>query len=210
MNFQLEEILTVIDRVKEADLVLFEYQDADARIKIQGKQETGGIPAEEWTQGSRNGKISEEEWMQGSRNGRISEEEWTQGSRNGRISEEKLSQSSKGARMPEEELPQGSKGARISEERTQAGETKEKAAGIYTQESPMVGTFYTAPSVDAEPFVKVGDVVKEGQTIGIVEAMKLMNEVNAGCSGIVEAIVAENEQMVEYGQPLIKIRREQE
>ena len=196
MNFQLEEILTVIDRVKEADLALFEYQDADARIKIQGKQETGGIPAEEWTQGSRNGKISEEEW--------------TQGSRNGRISEEKLSQSGKGARMPEEELPQGSKGARISEERTQAGEAKEKAAGIYTQESPMVGTFYTAPSVDAEPFVKVGDVVKEGQTIGIVEAMKLMNEVNAGCSGIVEAIVAENEQMVEYGQPLIKIRREQE
>ena len=120
MNFQLEEILTVIDRVKEADLALFEYQDADARIKIQGKQETGGIPAEEWTQGSRNGKISEEEW--------------TQGSRNGRISEEKLSQSSKGARMPEEELPQGSKGARISEERTQAGEAKEKAAGIYTQE----------------------------------------------------------------------------
>lgn len=196
MNFQLEEILTVIDRVKEADLALFEYQDADARIKIQGKQETGGIPAEEWTQGSRNGKISEEEW--------------TQGSRNGRISEEKLSQSSKGARMSEEELPQGSKGAKISEERTQAGEAKEKAAGIYTQESPMVGTFYTAPSVDAEPFVKVGDVVKEGQTIGIVEAMKLMNEVNAGCSGIVEAIVAENEQMVEYGQPLIKIRREQE
>ena len=196
MNFQLEEILTVIDRVKEADLALFEYQDADARIKIQGKQETGGIPAEEWTQGSRNGKISEEEW--------------TQGSRNGRISEEKLSQSSKGARMPEEELPQGSKGARISKERTRAGEAKEKAAGIYTQESPMVGTFYTAPSVDAEPFVKVGDVVKEGQTIGIVEAMKLMNEVNAGCSGIVEAIVAENEQMVEYGQPLIKIRREQE
>lgn len=196
MNFQLEEILTVIDRVKEADLALFEYQDADAHIKIQGKQETGGIPAEEWTQGSRNGKISEEEW--------------TQGSRNGRISEEKLSQSSKGARMSEEELPQGSKGARISEERTQAGEAKEKAAGIYTQESPMVGTFYTAPSVDAEPFVKVGDVVKEGQTIGIVEAMKLMNEVNAGCSGIVEAIVAENEQMVEYGQPLIKIRREQE
>ena len=44
MNFQLEEILTVIDRVKEADLALFEYQDADARIKIQGKQETGGIP----------------------------------------------------------------------------------------------------------------------------------------------------------------------
>ena len=191
MNFQLEEILTVIDRVKEADLALFEYQDADARIKIQGKQETGGIPAEEWTQGSRNGKISEEEW--------------TQGSRNGRISEEKLSQSSKGARMPEEELPQGSKGARISEERTQAGEAKEKAAGIYTQESPMVGTFYTAPSVDAEPFVKVGDVVKEGQTIGIVEAMKLMNEIESDFDGKVAEIYVENGQAVEYGQPLFRI-----
>ena len=191
MNFQLEEILTVIDRVKEADLALFEYQDADARIKIQGKQETGGIPAEEWTQGSRNGKISEEEW--------------TQGSRNGRISEEEPSQSSKGARMPEEELPQGSKGARISEERTQAGEAKEKAAGIYTQESPMVGTFYTAPSVDAEPFVKVGDVVKEGQTIGIVEAMKLMNEIESDFDGKVAEVYVENGQAVEYGQPLFRI-----
>ena len=76
--------------------------------------------------------------------------------------------------------------------------------------SPLVGTFYAAPAEDADPFVSVGDQVKKGQTLAIVEAMKLMNEVNAGCSGIVEAIVAENEQMVEYGQPLIKIRREQE
>ena len=107
--------------------------------------------------------------------------------------------------MPEEELLQGSKGARISEERTQAGEAKEKAAGIYTQESPMVGTFYTAPSVDAEPFVKVGDVVKEGQTIGIVEAMKLMNEIESEFDGTVKEILVENEQMVEFGQPMFVI-----
>ena len=74
----------------------------------------------------------------------------------------------------------------------------------------MVGTFYAAPSEDAEPFVKAGDIVKKGQTIGIIEAMKLMNEINADCSGVVEAIMVENEQMVEYGQPLIRIRQEQE
>ena len=74
----------------------------------------------------------------------------------------------------------------------------------------MVGTFYAAPSEDAEPFVKAGDIVKKGQTIGLIEAMKLMNEINADCSGVVEAIMVENEQMVEYGQPLIRIRQEQE
>ena len=74
----------------------------------------------------------------------------------------------------------------------------------------MVGTFYAAPSEDAEPFVKAGDIVKKGQTIGIIEAMKLINEINADCSGVVEAIMVENEQMVEYGQPLIRIRQEQE
>ena len=74
----------------------------------------------------------------------------------------------------------------------------------------MVGTFYIAPSEEAAPFVKVGDMVKKGQTIGIIEAMKLMNEVSADCGGVVESIMAENEQMVEYGQPLIRIRREQE
>ena len=71
----------------------------------------------------------------------------------------------------------------------------------------MVGTFYTAPSVDAEPFVKVGDVVKEGQTIGIVEAMKLMNEVESEYDGTVAAILVENGEMVEYGQPLFKVKK---
>lgn len=68
--------------------------------------------------------------------------------------------------------------------------------------APMVGTFYRAPSPDAKPFVEVGQTVKEGDTICIVEAMKLMNEIEADASGVVKAILVENGQPVEYGQPL--------
>ncbi len=75
-----------------------------------------------------------------------------------------------------------------------------------TVKSPLVGTFYNAPSPDAEPFVKVGDTVKKGQVIGIVEAMKLMNEVESEFDGVVEQILIENASMVEYGQPLFVIR----
>ena len=71
----------------------------------------------------------------------------------------------------------------------------------------MVGTFYAAPSEGAEPFVSVGDKVKKGQVIGIIEAMKLMNEIEAGEDGIVEEILVENEQLVEFGQSLLKIRK---
>lgn len=71
--------------------------------------------------------------------------------------------------------------------------------------SPLVGTYYSAPSPDAEPFVKVGDTVKKGQVIGIIEAMKLMNEIESEHDGVVEEILAENEKMVEYGQPLFRI-----
>ena len=68
--------------------------------------------------------------------------------------------------------------------------------------APMVGTFYRSPSPDAKPFVEVGQVVKEGDTICIIEAMKLMNEIEADASGSVKAILVENGQPVEYGQPL--------
>lgn len=72
--------------------------------------------------------------------------------------------------------------------------------------SPLVGTFYNAPSPDAETFVKVGDTVKKGQVLGIVEAMKLMNEIESEFDGTVEQILVENEEVVEYGQPLFVIR----
>jgi acetyl-CoA carboxylase biotin carboxyl carrier protein len=68
--------------------------------------------------------------------------------------------------------------------------------------SPMVGTFYRAPSPGAPPFVEVGQQVTKGQTLCIIEAMKLMNEIEADASGTVKAILVENGQPVEYGQPL--------
>ncbi|MBF6570884.1 MAG: acetyl-CoA carboxylase biotin carboxyl carrier protein [Candidatus Binataceae bacterium] len=71
--------------------------------------------------------------------------------------------------------------------------------------SPMVGTFYRSPSPDAKAFVELGQTVKEGQTICIIEAMKLMNEIEADASGVVKAILVENGQPVEYGQPLFVI-----
>jgi len=72
--------------------------------------------------------------------------------------------------------------------------------------SPLVGTFYSASSEDAEPFVTEGDTVKKGQVIGIIETMKLMNEVESDRDGVVTAILIENEQVVEFGQPLFAIR----
>ncbi len=72
--------------------------------------------------------------------------------------------------------------------------------------SPLVGTFYSAPTPDAPPFVKVGDTVKKGQVLAIIEAMKLMNEIESEFDGVVEAVLVNNEAVVEYGQPLFRIR----
>ena len=71
--------------------------------------------------------------------------------------------------------------------------------------SPMVGTFYSASSPGAKPFVNIGDSVAEGDTVCIVEAMKILNQIEADASGIVKAVLVENAQPVEYGQPLLII-----
>ena len=71
--------------------------------------------------------------------------------------------------------------------------------------SPLVGTFYSSSSPEAESFVKVGDTVKKGQVLGIVEAMKLMNEIESEYDGVVEEVMVGNEEVVEYGQPLFRI-----
>ncbi|MFC3873396.1 acetyl-CoA carboxylase biotin carboxyl carrier protein [Neisseria musculi] len=73
------------------------------------------------------------------------------------------------------------------------------------QKSPMVGTFYRAPSPSSPPFVEVGQSVKAGETLCIIEAMKLMNEIEAEKSGVVKEILVENGQPVEYGEPLFII-----
>lgn len=71
--------------------------------------------------------------------------------------------------------------------------------------SPMVGTFYRASSPDAKAFAEVGDSVKQGQTLCIVEAMKLLNEIESDASGVIKAILVENGQPVEFGEPLFII-----
>ena len=80
---------------------------------------------------------------------------------------------------------------------------KEEAGKIV--KSPLVGTFYVAPAEEADPFVSVGDPVKKGQTLAIIEAMKLMNEIESEYDGTVAEILVENGKPVEYGQPLFRI-----
>ena len=90
-----------------------------------------------------------------------------------------------------------------------SGENAEKKVSGISEKvisCPLVGTFYSSPAPDAEDYVKVGDTVKKGQVIGIVEAMKLMNEIESEYDGIVEEILVKNEETVEYGQPLFRIR----
>ncbi|GGI95948.1 biotin carboxyl carrier protein of acetyl-CoA carboxylase [Alicyclobacillus cellulosilyticus] len=87
-----------------------------------------------------------------------------------------------------------------------AGPAPVQEANIHTITSPMVGTFYRAPSPDAPPYVDVGSRVTEKTVVCIVEAMKLMNEIEAECRGEIIEVLAENGQLVEYGQPLFRVR----
>lgn len=87
-----------------------------------------------------------------------------------------------------------------------AEEKNEAAAGLHRIVSPMVGTYYHAPSPDAPVFVKAGDKVSEKTVVCIVEAMKLMNEIEAEVKGEIVEVLVENGQLVEYGQPLFLVR----
>ena len=72
--------------------------------------------------------------------------------------------------------------------------------------APLVGVFYAAPNPDAKPYVQVGDVVKKGQIVGIIEAMKLMNEIESEVDGVIAEILVENGSAVEYGQPMFVVK----
>lgn len=72
--------------------------------------------------------------------------------------------------------------------------------------SILVGVFYSAPRPEEAAFVKIGDTVKKGQIIGIIEAMKLMNEIESDCNGVIEEVLVKDGDMVEYGQPLFRIK----
>ena len=84
---------------------------------------------------------------------------------------------------------------------------EEKEEDILFITSPIVGTFYSAAAPDEPAFVKVGDHVKNGQTVCILEAMKLMNEIRAEYDCEIEAVLVSNEQKVEYGQPLFRVKK---
>ena len=86
-----------------------------------------------------------------------------------------------------------------------AAAAEEPAQPGHVLKAPMVGTFYRSPSPEAKPFVEVGQNVKAGETVCIIEAMKLMNEIEADATGMIKAILVEGGQPVEYGQPLFII-----
>ncbi|MEA3476505.1 MAG: acetyl-CoA carboxylase biotin carboxyl carrier protein [Candidatus Cloacimonadota bacterium] len=90
------------------------------------------------------------------------------------------------------------------EKKTQ--EKKKEENNIAEIKTPIVGTFYRAPSPDSEPFVDIGSQIKKGDTLCIVEAMKSMNEIESEVGGIIEEILAENGKMVEYDQTLFKVK----
>lgn len=97
-------------------------------------------------------------------------------------------------------------GMPASDASTQEKEEVEENESLFIT-SPIVGTFYSAPAPDAPAFVKVGDSVKTGQTVCILEAMKLMNEIQSDFDCEVEAVLVSNEQKVEYGQPLFRVKK---
>jgi len=84
-------------------------------------------------------------------------------------------------------------------------QAEQAEASGHVVKSPMVGTYYASASPEAKPFVQVGSVVKEGETICIIEAMKILNEIEADKSGTITRILVDNGQAVEYGQPLFHI-----
>ena len=89
---------------------------------------------------------------------------------------------------------------------TQSGSTAPSQPGAHILTSPIVGTFYRAPSPDSSPFVEVGSRVKRGQVLCIIEAMKLMNEIESDVAGVIVEIYPQNAQAVEFGEPLFAIR----
>lgn len=97
-------------------------------------------------------------------------------------------------------------GAQQTAKTAEIAETAETQISGNIVKSPLVGTFYAAPSEGAEAFVKVGDSVKEGQTLAIIEAMKLMNDIESDFTGTVAEILVQNGEAVEYGQPLFVIQ----
>lgn len=194
MKLELNDIHTLIGWVTEKGLSLLEYEDAGMKIRIggagYGNSCSGVMPVE--NQGPESGR--RESYVENA--GESSRACVEMSVENDRSHVSVTAEDSTAAA----EIQDG------SEMEGQESAALEDPAAVQIVESPLVGTFFVAPAEDASPYVRVGDTVKCGQVLGIVEAMKLMNEIEADCDGVVEEILVKNEQMVEYGQPLMKIR----
>jgi acetyl-CoA carboxylase biotin carboxyl carrier protein len=108
------------------------------------------------------------------------------------------------AEAPAGNMQKTQKSAETDTENAATDSSQDMMAGNIVK-SPLVGIYYSANAPEDEPLVKVGDVVKKGQILGIVEAMKLMNEIESDYDGVVKQILIDNQQMVEYGQPMFVI-----
>jgi acetyl-CoA carboxylase biotin carboxyl carrier protein len=134
----------------------------------------------------------------------IAELEITEGEEKVRIS--RFGSPGAPAMMPQQQVAMPVAAPPLAEPAEPAAET-ETAAEIesHAVKSPMVGTFYRSSTPGAKPFVEVGQTVKTGETVCIIEAMKLLNEIEADRDGVIKAVLVENGQPVEYGQPLFVI-----
>ncbi|MEJ2182051.1 MAG: acetyl-CoA carboxylase biotin carboxyl carrier protein [Nitrospirota bacterium] len=103
------------------------------------------------------------------------------------------------------EMPQAGVPAQAAEAARKEERPPEESERLVTVSAPLVGTFYRAPSPEASPFVEVGDKVRKGQVVCIIEAMKLMNEIESEVDGVIVSRLVENAQAVEYGEPLFLI-----
>lgn len=134
----------------------------------------------------------------------ISELEVTEGEGKVRIVKASAQQPQQVMYVPQSNFPQAAPAATVAASVAQAPVTEEAAAG-HIIKSPMVGTFYRSSSPGSPAFVEVGAPVKEGDTLCIIEAMKLLNEIESDFTGVVKQILVENGQPVEFGQPLFVI-----
>lgn len=233
MNFGLNEILTIIEEIKKTDFEAFEYQDADTKIKIRGRKSGAASLQEQnlltsamnMAAVSANGAANMQnvaESMAGFNVNGVTHMQNTPGSipnliTNGAVNIPNVSGNMEGLvsnGIVNMQNPDGNMAGIITNGNTNTpsamnlSQTTDSTDSEHMVDitSPMVGTFYAAPSEDAKAFVQVGDTVKKGQTVCIVEAMKLMNEIPSEVDGIVEAVLVENEDLVEFGQPLVRVR----
>lgn len=182
---EFEKIIKLVEAVSASELTAFELEEGGMRILLEKKPEISGA-----------GQIPKEKGMV-----------FTAEAKHPQPAPVPV----KEAAAPEAALPEAAMSPEKADREPGNLEIQTGASDVFSEEqivkAPLVGTFYAAPSEEAEPFVKAGDAVKKGQILGIIEAMKLMNEIESEYDGVVEAVLISNEQVVEYGQPLFRIRR---